>query len=190
MKHAGANFDAAWRARCVVAETSAAYLKACVQTHYLGKYPTITTCCLALWEGPFVVGMVMFATPPHETCKRYGGETWELARLWVADAVPRNGETWLIGQAIRHVRQAHPDVRYLVSYADPSVGHTGGIYRASNWTFDGMTDEGRKTPRCDYADATGHKYSRKAHVPEGLEVRRVPRVSKYRFVYELQKQHS
>ena len=74
----------------------------------------------------------------------------------------------------------------LVSYADPSVGHSGTIYRAANWVQDGRTDQERKTPRFDYADAiTGKKYSRKGHVPNGIEIKRIPRVSKNRFIYQL-----
>jgi hypothetical protein len=73
-----------------------------------------------------------------------------------------------------------------VSYADPSVGHVGTVYKASNWMADGRTDDERKSPRCDYVDAnTGKKYSRKSHIPAGAKVQRVPRVSKFRFVYPM-----
>lgn len=61
-------------------------------------------------------------------------------------------------------------------------------YKAANWEFDGMTDEGRKTPRCDYMDVkTGKKYSRKSHVPKNAEVIRVHRVSKYRYKLQIRK---
>jgi len=80
----------------------------------------------------------------------------------------------------------HPAVKVLVSYADPSAGHAGVIYRAANWTPDGRTDDERKTPRADYADAvTGKLYSRRGHVPAGVTIKRVARVSKHRFVYRL-----
>lgn len=73
-----------------------------------------------------------------------------------------------------------------MSYADPSVGHMGTVYKAANWIPDGRTDDERKTPRFDYADAaTGKKYSRRGHVPEGVIIKRVPRVSKHRFYYPL-----
>jgi len=74
----------------------------------------------------------------------------------------------------------------LVSYADPSAGHSGVIYRAANWKSDGRTDDDRKTPRFDYADAnSGKKYSRASHIPIGTDIKRVPRVSKWRFIYSL-----
>jgi hypothetical protein len=76
-------------------------------------------------------------------------------------------------------------VKALVSYADPSHGHSGTIYRAANWQQDGRTDQERKTPRFDYG--VGEKiYSRRSHVPEGVAVLRIPRVSKFRYVYRLE----
>ena len=129
-----------------------------------------------------LVGCCIFALPPRQIYTRYGGLTWELARLWVDDVMPRNTESWLIGQSIRWVRRNRSEVEWLVSYADPSQGHSGVIYRTTNWESDGMTDEGRKTPRKDYLDPrTGKRYSRKAHVPEGVEYDLVPRISKHRY---------
>lgn len=115
--------------------------------------------------------------------KRYGVTlAWELARLFIEDVTPKNTETWFVAQAIKHIRKARPDVELLISYADPSAGHAGIIYKAGNWISDGRTDQERKTPRFDYA--VGDKvYSRRAHVPPGAEIRRIPRISKYRFIY-------
>lgn len=177
-------FDSEWRARCCVTHISHAQASNMIGMHYLHKWPGVPTCVLGMWDGILLVGLCVFALPPRETSVRYGGETWELARLWIKDEVPRNAETWLIAQAIKHIKRIHTEVKMLVSYADPSAGHSGTIYRAGNWTQDGRTDEGRKTPRIDYI-CWGRKYSRRAHVPEGAPMQRVPRVSKYRFTYRL-----
>ncbi len=152
--------------------------------HYLDKWPAVSTALIALCRDGTPVGCIVFAEAPRETSKRYGGFTWELARLWVADAEPRNTESWFLSRAVKLVRRHRPDVRFLVSYADPSVGHEGYIYRAANWQPDGFTDEGRKTPRFDYT-CDGHHYSRRAHLPAGRPYERVPRVSKARYVLRL-----
>ncbi len=178
-------FDSEWRKVCTVEEAGAAYLRGMIANHYLGKWPAVIACSLGMFCGPFVVGVVVYADAPKQTSVRYGGKTWELARLWISDEVPRNAETWLISKSVKHVRCRYPDVKYLVSYADPNAGHRGTIYKAANWRYDGMTDGERKTPRCDYVDLSGKKYSRQAHIPAGVEVFRVPRVSKMRFVYGL-----
>lgn len=137
-------------------------------------------------------GMVCFALPPKETIARYGCLTWELARLYLEDFLPANSETFVVARAIKHIRLHHPEVKRLVSYADPSKGHEGIIYRAGNWLNDGMTDSGRKTPRFDLVatstDLLGersHRYARAAHVPDGASVSRLPRVSKHRYTYVL-----
>lgn len=157
-----------------------------IQRHYIGRWPGVCMLVLALKRAGIAIGVIVFALPPRETMKRYGGETWELARLWLDDSVPHNAETYLIGRAVRYIRQHHKQVKALVSYADPSAGHTGTIYKAANWQPDGRTDQERKTPRFDYADgATGKRYSRRGHVPEGTAIVRIPRVSKNRFVYRM-----
>lgn len=174
-------FDATWRADCYVAHIGRDASDWMIRRHYLGKWPGVCVCTLGMMDRLRVVGMVVFALPPLQTNTRYGGETWELARLWIDDAVPKNGESWLIGQAVKHVRKHHTDVHMLVSYADPSRGHSGTIYRASNWLDDGMTSPSH----VDYSDGV-RKYSRYGHVPDGVPVFTIPRISKHRFTYRLQ----
>ena len=179
-------FDASWRATCTVEKVGRSEVGTMIQRHYLGKWPGVCVLLLALKRHGVPIGVVVFALPPRETMKRYGGLTWELARLWVDDTAPNNTETYLIGRACRYVRRHHSEVVALVSYADPSAGHSGVIYRASNWVYDGRTDQERKTPRFDYSDAnTGKRYSRRSHVPEGANIAKIPRVSKHRFVMHL-----
>jgi hypothetical protein len=175
-------FDRSWRLATRVAAIGRREADPLIKRHYLGKWPGTCVCILGMWYMENLRGIVTFSLPPRETAKRYGGETWELSRLWVDDAVPRNAESWLLAQSVRLVRRSHPSVRYLVSYADPSHGHQGTIYRAAGWRSDGWTDAGRLVPRSDYVDAaTGKKYGRRSHVPIGVTLRRVPRNSKYRF---------
>lgn len=179
-------FDAAWRARCHIAKVDRSTVDDVIRRrHYLRCWPGVTVCTLAMICDMAVVGACVFALPPRETMTRYGGCTWELARLWIDDAIPSNAETWFIGKAVKHVRRNRRDVGFLVSYADPSAGHTGGIYRAANWRADGMTDDERITPRFDYLGGDGRRYQRRGHIPEGMQVIRIPRVSKYRFVLPL-----
>jgi hypothetical protein len=181
-------FNSEWRAACSVRPVLKAEADPLIRKHYLGKWPGVCVCILGMVCRDSLLGVVVYALPPRETMKRYGGETWELARLWVDDSVPRNAETYLIGRSIRHIARHFPAVVALVSYADPSQGHTGLIYKASNWTADGRTDQDRKTPRFDYVcRSTGKRFSRRSHVPFGTEIDRAPRVSKHRFVYRLRK---
>ena len=62
-----------------------------------------------------------------------------LHRLAVEADVPTNGASFLMGRSIRLIEE---DGRFdgLVTYADERVGHTGAIYRATNWRYVGLTD--------------------------------------------------
>jgi hypothetical protein len=179
-------FDAQWRRECSVRRCPISEVDAFIRAHYLAKRPAIVMLCLVAERLGLPIGCVVYAAPPREADKRYGGKIWELARLYLLDDIPRNGESWLIGQSVKYIKQHHRDVQFLLSYADPSAGHNGTIYKASNWRSDGRTDEERKTPRCDYYDErTGKKYGRRGNMPHDAIVARRPRVSKWRFVLAL-----
>lgn len=61
------------------------------------------------------------------------GEYLEFDRMWLSDIPPKNSESKTISMLVRLLRQISPDVRYLISYSDGTVGNTGTIYRASNF---------------------------------------------------------
>jgi len=65
--------------------------------------------------------------------------TLTLTRLVVHPLVPTNGASFLLGRSIRLIAS---EGRYdcLVTYADTWRGHTGAIYKATNWTYAGMTN--------------------------------------------------
>lgn len=149
-----------------------------VEHHYLHSMPGVVPCALGLFVEAVMLGVLVWAVPPRETSLRYGRETWELARLWLVDELPHNSESWFIARGVRHVRAKHPAIRQLVSYADPSAGHRGTIYRASNWIYEGMMDAGRK-PRWDYY-RNGKRIGRAAHATFGTIEKR-PRPSKHRY---------
>ena len=179
-------FNGEWRSVSSIDRCSVTQVDAFIKAHYLAKRPAIVMLCLRMQVLQVPVGMVVYSMPPMEVDKRYGGKTWELARLYLIDEIPRNGETWLIAQSVRYIKRNHTDIENLISYADPSAGHRGTIYQAANWKSDGRTDEERKTPRNDYIDArTGKKYGRKGNMPPDAIIERRPRVSKYRYILKL-----
>lgn len=185
MKPEGPVFDSALRARCMVMECGRSAISEFInKRHYLYSWPGVTVACYAILRDSIPVGACVFALPPAETSKRYGKIAWELARLWIDDSMPHNSESWFISQVISQLAKRKVRPEMLVSYADPSQKHTGIIYRASNWKLDGRTDQERKSARVDYV-ANGKKYSRRSHVPADITPTRVPRTSKFRFIYVL-----
>lgn len=163
-----------------------------IRKHYLGRWPGTVMRTFRLDRSGVPVGTCVFSLPPRETFARYGVSLgWELSRLWIDDSLPKNTETWFVAKTIQWIKKNRGDVECLISYADPAFGHSGVIYRAGNWVQDGMTDENRETPRFDYVirggPMDGKLCLRRAHVPPGATVERVPRVSKFRYVYWLKK---
>jgi hypothetical protein len=74
----------------------------------------------------------------------------ELTRLWIEDGTPKNAESFLIGHTLPRVRK-----EIIVSYADPSVGHIGIVYQATNWIYTGLSAK-----RPDYSvGGNNHKQS-------------------------------
>ena len=185
-KPKGIVFDQSWRRLTHIEPCSISDVDSFIKSHYLRKRPAITQLCMRLLFIGSPMGCIVYSSAPRESNVRYGGKVWELARLYLVDAMPTNSETWFIAKSVRHIRRHHRDVDVLVSYADPSVGHSGTIYRAAGWQQDGMTDDERKSPRVDLVDAqTGKKFGRWGNVPKGTVVLRVPRVSKPRFILRL-----
>ena len=68
-------------------------------------------------------------------------ENWKgvlaLSRLVVAPGVPKNAATFLLARSVKLIDKDRWPC--LVTYADEWRGHTGGIYRASNWVYLGKT---------------------------------------------------
>ena len=88
----------------------------------------------------------MFSIPANCMVSRWlvgvPNRVWELTRLWAPDGHRPN----LLTQAIAHgVREIHKlrVADALISYADPNVGHKGGVYRAASWVYLGQSEESR-----------------------------------------------
>ncbi|NBW21738.1 MAG: hypothetical protein EBR82_78650 [Caulobacteraceae bacterium] len=69
-------------------------------------------------------------------------ELIELKRLCCIDDTPKNTESFFIGHTLRWLRK-NTKIKTVISYADMTYSHTGTIYKASNFTYHGMTAKGR-----------------------------------------------
>jgi len=66
----------------------------------------------------------------------------ELRRLCLIDDTPKNAESYFVGRTLRWLRK-NTDWEFVLSYADEEQGHTGVIYRASNFKYLGKTKAGK-----------------------------------------------
>ena len=110
----------------------------------------------ALWMPPTANAAKGLAARLLESSDRHR-EVLVLSRLVIAPGEPANAAGMLLGASERMVRL---DLRWalLITYADQAEGHTGTIYRATNWTCDGET-----APEARWIDpSSGRIVSRKA----------------------------
>ena len=87
-------------------------------------------------------GVAWWLPPTRVACESVNKEDWKkvlsLTRLVMLPDAPKNACTFLLARSVAMIRA---DGRFvsLVTYADESQGHAGGIYRASNWNYVGRT---------------------------------------------------
>ena len=110
-----------------------------VREHYLHRKCPCTN-AFGLFLGEDLKGVVIYGTPASSPLRigiAGAGNTnnvVELTRLWVCDSVPRNGESFLIGNT---VGKAGKEI--VVSYAEIQQGHVGIVYQATNWLYTGLS---------------------------------------------------
>lgn len=125
------------------------------ENHYTRSVPSGKSYYVAVEDA-----IVVWSIPANKNIARYllkgDGTVWELARLWAPDGHRHNLLTFAISEAVKVIKRLEqPDA--LVSYADPNVGHTGGVYRAASWLHHGTSEEVRA-----YRSADGQVVSRRA----------------------------
>ena len=103
--------------------------------------------CFAMYgqAGTMVGAMIYGKLGMANAWKKYGSsidEVMELRRLVLVDDTPKNSESYFIGRTLRWLK-ANTEVKTIVSYADPNYGHSGIIYRATNFEHVGMTAPGK-----------------------------------------------
>jgi hypothetical protein len=103
------------------------------ERHYLGAidWGRLVIC---QWVGGSVVGAMVWR---HPTSRRLPSDgSWlELSRWCLTPEGGPNAGSRMHRAAVRIIRDRLPSVTTLVSYSDPSVGHTGSLYRACNWRW-------------------------------------------------------
>lgn len=90
----------------------------------------------------YCVGVVTYGVSASSTLLKgicgpeQASNVYELTRLWVHDSVPKNGESFLIGNSIKQL-----DKEIIVSFADSSQDHLGIVYQATNFIYTGLSSK-------------------------------------------------
>lgn len=137
-----------------------------------------------------IVGVIVYGTPSSAPLRRgiagdeHKNNVIELTRLWVDDSVPKNGESFLIGNTVRKV-----DKEIIVSFAEKDLGHSGIVYQSTNWLYTGLsakrTDWTIRGEAPKHGQTLADKYSSVAEIKAtyGDRFYLKPRPRKHRYVF-------
>ena len=107
--------------------------------HYSRCLPAGKLVKVGAWEDGKFIGVVLFgrgATPNLGNPYNLGqDECVELVR--VALRSHQTAVSKIVAIAIRFLKRTNPNLRLIVSFADQTQGHHGGIYQAGNWIYGG-----------------------------------------------------
>lgn len=114
---------------------------ACERWHYSGCMPAGKLVKVGAWERGKFIGVVLFGRGANNNIgKAYHLEQTKCCEL-VRIALTRHETpvTRIASMALRFLKLQSPDLRLIVSYADPLQGHHGGIYQGGNWIYVGRS---------------------------------------------------
>ena len=181
--------------RCSLADVTA-FVK---EHHYTHSHmATNVLYCFRIDVSGVLSGAALFgnmAGNPKASCVMEGHddphEYQELCRLVLLDELPKNSESRFIGWCLRWLKK-NTSLVALISFADPSRGHSGVIYHATNWVYCGLQKQDRNRLIVDGKDIhPRYLYnlygtsSVKKLREKGLVVEELPRQPKHRFVFPL-----
>lgn len=115
---------------------------ACENWHYSKCVPKSKLSKVGAWEDGKFIGVVIYgsgATP--NLGKPYGldqDQCIELVRI--ALTKHKTPVSRIAAIANKWMHNANPGLRLIVSFADTTQGHHGGIYQAGNWIYSGQGD--------------------------------------------------
>ena len=162
-----------------------------LHAHYLGSVPMIRILDAYTDEEAIAV----FGRPTKGNI-RFNLPATELMRLWSPDDYEGTLSSFL-SQSMKLLKKDHPEIEIIIAYADPTAGHHGGIYQASNWTYVGKAQHGGPQAliingETVHARTVNHRYGhasqKRLREELGLSVEAIPRIPKHLYYYPLTRQ--
>jgi hypothetical protein len=99
---------------------------------------------LGCWENGIFIGVIIFN---RGACDKLGNayglkntETCELVRVALKSHITPVSR--IIKISLIFLRVKCPNLRLVISFADPNEGHHGGIYQAGGWIYSGKSNKG------------------------------------------------
>lgn len=158
--------------------------------HYSGCLPAGKTFKVGVWEDDQFIGVVIFSRGANNRLGSRLGlpeqrHCVELTRI----ALDRhaNPVTRIVRFALKEMRKYNPDVRAVISFADPEQGHHGGVYQGGGWEYIGKSQAQAElivNGRLMHKRSAGSKYGT-ASIPKlqamGVNAQRSPAFWKHTY---------
>lgn len=182
-----------------VQETNAKFARGyIVKNHYSKTFPDSTKHTFVGYLGDKIAGIITYGM--GTTKNQYlsvdeglkDGEYLEITRVWSADSMPKNTESKLISESMKMLPK---QVKLIVTFADPSRGHVGYIYQATNGIYIGQSAGGsmlvtkdgiEKHPRLISMYKKRNEHLRdvsSADIIESLGWKKIDSAKKHKYIY-------
>ena len=110
--------------------------------HYSRSVTNTATYCHGLIAPDWSHWGVALWIPPTKGAAQTVSDEWRgvlsLSRLVCLPGAPKLAASFLLGRSMKLIDRARWPV--LLTYADTRLGHTGAIYRATNWSYLGPVE--------------------------------------------------
>ena len=113
--------------------------------HYSRAMPASKLVKIGVWEDEKFVGVVIFGPgATNHLLTPYGLKNIEGCELVrIALCKHETPVSRIVAIAIKMLKRMSPKLKLIVSFADASEGHHGGIYQAGGWIYTGKSDDAK-----------------------------------------------
>lgn len=122
---------------------------ACLTFHYAKAVP-LSLCSFAVYnaKGEWCGCIVYSSGANQHQGKKFGlvqGEVCELVRMALNGKQESTSKA--LALSLKLLKKYNPLLKLVVSYADCDQEHTGIIYQATNWIYEGLMEQNGGTPK-------------------------------------------
>ncbi len=160
--------------------------------HYSGTSPGVIHAFTLSFKGR-VLGVCLFSKPSRQNITIPNASyLLELSRLFIVDGTPKNAESYFIAKCL-HWLKSNTRFDAVVSFADPTEGHEGIIYKASNFKFLGQTlpnyhyetSDGSRVHKRQVWDRAKQNQRKEAEQANDEGLKLIPELPKNKFAFYL-----
>jgi hypothetical protein len=108
--------------------------------------PVGKTVKIGVWEDDRYKGVIIYSMGAN----KHIGSPYHLSQHQICELtrIALKKHFWPVSKmmaiSINMLKKHCPKIRLIVSYADEDQCHTGGIYKATNWIYEGLKNEGSR----------------------------------------------